>query len=251
MDIWGPFHIATRNGEKYFLTIVDEYTKSTWIYLMHSKLDVLQMIKKFVALVHNQFSSSIEIVRTNNATDFFKSECTTFFNFLGITHQSSCPYTPQQNGTLERKHRHIPNVARSLMFQANVSHEYWGDCVLTTCYLINRTPTPLLNSKTPYEMLIKNLLHIPISEFLDASVMHLFCLEPINFLHGLILVFFLVILSLKRATCFSILLHIKYSFIEMFISLNPYFLFVILLLLHLFFYSNQINLMIYCLPIHH
>lgn len=95
MDIWGPFHIATRNGEKYFLTIVDEYTKSTWIYLMHSKLDVLQMIKKFVALVHNQFSSSIEIVRTDNATDFFKSECTTFFNFLGVTHQSSCPYTPQ------------------------------------------------------------------------------------------------------------------------------------------------------------
>lgn len=45
MDVWGPFHTPTYNEERYFLTIVDDFTRATWVYLMHSKLDVLPMIK--------------------------------------------------------------------------------------------------------------------------------------------------------------------------------------------------------------
>lgn len=95
MDVWGPFHISTYKGERYFLTIVDEYTRVTWIYLMQSKLDVYPTIKRFIFLIHNQFSTTIKIIRTDNALDFFKSGCTSFFSSLGIIHQSSCAYTPQ------------------------------------------------------------------------------------------------------------------------------------------------------------
>lgn len=76
-----------------------------------------------------------------------------YFAAHGILFETSCVGTPQQNGRAERKHRHILNVARSLRFQANLPLQFWGECVLTAAYLINRTPTPILQGKTPYHII--------------------------------------------------------------------------------------------------
>ena len=76
-----------------------------------------------------------------------------FFSKRGIIHQSSCNQTPQQNSVSERKNRHLLEVARSLLFTLNVPKKFWGDAVLTSCYLINQMPSRVLNFQTTLDKL--------------------------------------------------------------------------------------------------
>lgn len=78
-----------------------------------------------------------------------------FFHENGVIHQRSCVYTPQQNGVVECKHRHLLKVSHALRLNVNLPLKFWGDCTLTVAYLINQLPTPILGGKTPHETLLK------------------------------------------------------------------------------------------------
>jgi len=149
-DLWGPCSIPSYDGFKYFLTLVDCFTRSTWLYLLSTKVDTKRNIESFANLVKNHFNRKIKILRSDNGGEFHMKD---FFHIKRIIHQTSCVETPQQNGIVERKHQHLLNVARALRFQAKLSLQYWSDCVLTAIYLINCTPSPLLKHKTPFELL--------------------------------------------------------------------------------------------------
>ncbi|GKU93759.1 hypothetical protein SLEP1_g7327 [Rubroshorea leprosula] len=89
-------------------------------------------------------------IRSDNGKEFTEGVVKEFCFKKGIIQQTSCAYTPQQNGIVERKHRHLLEVARALRFQANLPLKFWVECVLTAGYLINLTPTPVLSGLTPF-----------------------------------------------------------------------------------------------------
>lgn len=94
--------------------------------------------------VKNVFSSFVKLLRTDNGGEFFSYEFRAFMFDSGIEHQSTCAYTPHQNGVTERRHRTILNMARSLRFQAADS----GESVLTIVYLLNRLPSKVIADKS-------------------------------------------------------------------------------------------------------
>ena len=96
----------------------------------------------------------VKIIRSDNGKEFTSSPMKKFYVDNGIIGETSCVDTPQQNGRVERKHHHILNTARALQFQASLPLEFWEECALTAANLINRTPTPMLNGKTSYEVLL-------------------------------------------------------------------------------------------------
>ncbi|CAN1816910.1 Retrovirus-related Pol polyprotein from transposon RE1, partial [Linum perenne] len=153
VDIWGYASTVSVTGHRYFLTIVDDYTRLTWVHLLSTKAEARSHLISFCEMVHTQFHTNIQIVRTDNGKEFSIPE---FYASKGIIHQTTCVYTSQQNGIVERKHQHILNVTRSLLFQSYLPSEYWSFAVLHSVHLINRTPTPVLENKTPYELLYKS-----------------------------------------------------------------------------------------------
>ncbi|KAF7812032.1 Retrovirus-related Pol polyprotein from transposon TNT 1-94 [Senna tora] len=153
MDIWGPYKVCSLAGAQYMLTIVDDFSRATWIYLMANKQQVVSVITNFFKCIQTQYNVVIKKIRTDNGSEFLSRSCQDLFAAKGIIHQKSCVYTPQQNGVVERKHRHLAQVARALLFQAGLSDKFWGEAMLTATYIINKLPTKVLNWKCPYEVL--------------------------------------------------------------------------------------------------
>lgn len=74
-----------------------------------------------------------------------------FYEEHGIMLETSYVHTSQQNGVVERKHRHLLEIARTIRFQANIPIKFWGECILTATYIINRLPSWYVKNKTPYK----------------------------------------------------------------------------------------------------
>ena len=150
-NIWGPYSTPSLNGSRYFLTLKDDYSRCTWVFLMKNKSDTSLLIQSFYNLILTQFKTPIKVLRSENGPEFALDS---FYASKGIIHQLSCVETPQKNSVVDRKHQHLHAIARALWFQANLPLKFWGDYVLTATYLINRIPSPLLNDITPFEELL-------------------------------------------------------------------------------------------------
>lgn len=95
---------------------------------------------------------TIKTLHTDNGTEYIINEYQAFLKKLGIVHQTSTPYTPQQNGLAERMNRTLLEKARCMLLNAKLQKHYWVEVVSTAAYITNKCPTRALAFLTPKEM---------------------------------------------------------------------------------------------------
>jgi histone deacetylase 1/2 len=153
-DVWGP--APTSVGRyKYYVSFIDDFSKYTWIYLIKKKSDVFDVFRNFMNLVERKFNKKIITMQTDWGGEYEK--LSPFFQKLGITHHVSCPHAHQQNGSVERKHRHIVEVGLALLAHASMPLKFWDEAFLTATYLINIMPSKVINNATPVELLFETV----------------------------------------------------------------------------------------------
>lgn len=113
-----------------------------WLFTFQSKSNVSLIVLAFVQCVKKFFSTNIISIQTDWGGKFCPLK--TIFQKLGITHRVTCPYSHQQNNTVEHLHRHIVKRGLSLLSHALMPQKYWAEAFLTATFLINHMPTPLL-----------------------------------------------------------------------------------------------------------
>lgn len=150
-DLCGPIEPATTAGNKYFFLLVDDFSRSMWVYMLKSKDEALEAFKKFKARVEDGKDKKVKVFRTDRGGEFTSKEFEKYCEEAGIERHYSAPYTPQQNGVVERRNRTVVEMARSCLKERKLPSTMWGEAVRHSVYILNRLPTRALSGKTPYE----------------------------------------------------------------------------------------------------
>nr|GFB74651.1 ribonuclease H-like domain-containing protein [Tanacetum cinerariifolium] len=109
MDLCGPMRVASVNGKRYVLVIVDDYSRYTLVHFLRTKDETPEVIKNFLKKISVCLQAPVIIVRTDNETEFKNHVLKEYFDSVGITHETSAVKTPQQNRVVERRNRTVYN----------------------------------------------------------------------------------------------------------------------------------------------
>nr|GEY72109.1 retrovirus-related Pol polyprotein from transposon TNT 1-94 [Tanacetum cinerariifolium] len=127
MDLCGPMQVASINGKRYVLVIIDDYSRYTWVHFLITNDETPEVIKNFLKKISVRLQASVIIVRTDNGTEFKNHALKEYFDSVGITHKTSAAKTPQKNG--------------------------FAKAIATACYTQNRSIIHRRFKKTPYELI--------------------------------------------------------------------------------------------------
>ncbi|GKC79701.1 retrovirus-related pol polyprotein from transposon TNT 1-94 [Tanacetum coccineum] len=153
MDLCGPMRVASINGKRYILVIVDDYLRFTWVRFLRTKDEAPEAIINCIKNIQVRLNTTVRNVRTDNGTEFVNQTLHEFYENVGISHQTSVARTPQQNGIVERRNRTLIEAARTMLIFSKAPLFLWAEAINTTCYTQNRLFIRLRHNKTPYEVM--------------------------------------------------------------------------------------------------
>ncbi|GJT27333.1 retrovirus-related pol polyprotein from transposon TNT 1-94 [Tanacetum coccineum] len=146
---FGNDHFAAITG----YVIVDDYSRFTWVYFLHTKDETPEILKKFIAQVQLNYNAKVHKIRTDNDTEFKNTILKAHYEKLDIMQQISTAQTPQQNGVVERRNHTLVEVAHTMLIFSRLPEFLWAEAISTACFTQNRSIIHTRYNKTPYELL--------------------------------------------------------------------------------------------------
>ena len=151
IDICGPISPPTLGGSRYFLLIIDDFSQLIWVAMLQCKSDAFEAFKRFKNLAETEKGLKIKTLRSDRGGEFNLDKFSKFCLEHGIKRQLTAPYSPQQNGIVERKNKTVMSMVRAMLKAKDLPRELWGEAVSTTVYILNRSLTKSLQGQTPHE----------------------------------------------------------------------------------------------------
>ena len=150
MDLQGPFDRSI-TGYMYALVVVDDHSRRGWKEYLKTKDEAPVAIKDLITRLVTLHERQVKIVRSDRGGEFVQDHLAKWFKSKGITHELSAPYTPQQNGVVERFNRTTHEHALAMLEDAGMAKSFWPEAHEYASYTRNCSPTKALDKMTPYE----------------------------------------------------------------------------------------------------
>lgn len=152
-DVMGPIKPVSKGGAKFVVIFVDDFSRMVFVIPIKAKSEVFERFKAFTTMVATQYGAKVRCIRSDNGGEYTSKRFNQFCASTGIIHQTSAPYSPQQNGLAERMNRSLGEGTRALLHYMNVNRVWWAEAMLTVAHTINRIPNSAHPDASPFEIL--------------------------------------------------------------------------------------------------
>ncbi|GJS30164.1 retrovirus-related pol polyprotein from transposon TNT 1-94 [Tanacetum coccineum] len=153
MDLYDPMRVASINGKKYILVIIDGYSRYTWTLFLRSKDETPEVLKDFLKMIQRNLQAQVITIRTDKGTKFLNKTLYAYFKEEGINHQASTPRTPKQNDVIERRNCTLVESDRTMLSASKLPLFFWAEAIATACYTQNRSIIIPTHDKTAYHII--------------------------------------------------------------------------------------------------
>ncbi len=126
------------------------------MYTLKYKSEVFKTFVEWKAMVERSTGRKLKAIRSDNGGEYISNEFSAYLTSEGIKHELTIPYTPEQNGIAERLNRTLIESVRSMLMESHLPKSFWAEALTTAVYLRNRSPTKVMEDRTPHEALFGN-----------------------------------------------------------------------------------------------
>jgi transposase InsO family protein len=151
-DLCGPMAHVSLGGALYYLLFKDDYSGYRYIFCLAEKSDALRCFQEVYSDIFRDTGHHMQIFRTDGGGEFTSKKFQACLSEKGVRHEVTAPYSPEQNGLIERDNRTIMESVRSLLHTSGLPLSFWAEACHTVVYTLNRTGSRLIPGSTPFTL---------------------------------------------------------------------------------------------------